>query len=131
MNLKEIVRNEYGSSSMEITKIESGISSNAKLIVTADGNYILRKVKSVEQAITEYKISQELHNDNLSSKIILNQDNAPYIELNNEIYNLQTEIPNLREIDNINFFNLGKTIAIFHSRVQKIDGLFSQEDRFH
>ncbi|MBC5636243.1 phosphotransferase [Ornithinibacillus sp. BX22] len=131
MNLKEIVRNEYGISSIEeINKIESGISSNAKRIVTADGNYILRKVKSVEQAITEYKISQELRHDNLSSIIILNQDNAPYIKLNNEVYNLQTEIPNLLEKDNINFFELGKTIAIFHSRVQKIEGLFSQEDRF-
>ncbi|WP_339216936.1 phosphotransferase [Ornithinibacillus sp. FSL M8-0202] len=131
MNLKEIVRNEYGVSSIEeITKIESGISSNAKRIVTADGNYILRRVKSVEQAITEYKISQELRHDNLSSIIILNQDNAPYIKLNNEVYNLQTEIPNLLEKDSINFFELGKTIAIFHSRVQKIDGLFSQEDRF-
>lgn len=116
---------------IEIKNIKSGNSSDAKWIITADGKYILRKLKDTKQAITEFKVSAALSNSNISPTILLSNNQQPYINEKGSIYNLQTYIDS-HEINNkeINFYNLGKTISLFHAETMKIEGIYVQHDRF-
>ena len=131
MDLKERLSNDFAIYPVqELTEIGKGISSNAKLVVTLDRKYILRKVIDRKQAITEYKISKALSELNISSDILKCKRNQPFIEFEGEIYNIQTFIPNHQVENKIDYYNLGKVISLFHSEVQRIDGLFEQNDRF-
>lgn len=131
MDLKERLSNDFEICPVqEIRDVGNGISSDAKLIITLDRKYILRKVRDKKQAITEYKISKALSELKVSSDILVNKLNQPFIEFDGEIYNIQTHIPNHHVENKIDYFNLGKVISHFHSEVQGIDGLFEQNDRF-
>lgn len=131
MDLKEIILNDFGIYPVrEIKEVGKGISSDAKLIITSDRKYILRKVRDKKQAITEYKISKALSELNISSKILLSKCNRPFIEYDGKIYNIQTYICDDPVKNKIDFYNLGKVIALFHSETQRIEGLFEQDDRF-
>lgn len=116
---------------IEIKNIKSGNSSDAKCIITADGKYILRKLKDTKQAIAEFKVSEALSALNISPTILLSNNQQPYINEKGSIYNLQTYIDS-HKINNeeINFYNLGKTISHFHAETMKIEGIYEQHDRF-
>lgn len=123
--------NYYPIKPVKIAKgIEEGISSDAKLVVTSDAKYILRRVKDTKQAETEYKISKVLSIQNITSDILLSKRNQPFIEINDDIYNLQTYMPNQRGHNEFNYYDLGRIISIFHSETQKINSLSEQKDRF-
>lgn len=131
-------RNEYKTLSsfypikavVEVKEIGKGISSDAKLVVTSIEKYILRRIKDPKQAITEYKVSKVLSRHNISPEILLSVSHQPFIEFDGGIYNLQTFISIHNREHKINFYDLGRTIGIFHSELQRIDGLYEQADRF-
>ncbi|GAB6489489.1 phosphotransferase [Bacillus cereus] len=96
-----------------------------------DGKYILRKVKDTKQAMNEFLMSKALFTQNISPNILVSNTNHPYIKNKDDVYNLQIYIENYMDKNKeINFYNLGKTISIFHSKTQSIDGIYEQNDRF-
>lgn len=116
---------------IEVKEISKGNTSNAKLVVTVDGKYILRKLKDSTQAITEFLISKALLKQNISPKILLSNKKQPYIKNNEDVYNLQIYVENDKDKSKeINFYNLGQTISLFHSKTKSITGIYEQNDRF-
>ncbi|MEK3731884.1 phosphotransferase [Paenibacillus sp. FSL M8-0334] len=116
---------------IEIKEISTGNTSNARLVVTMDNKYIVRKLRDTEQAITEFRISTALQEHAISPTILLSNDNQPYIKDQEAVYNLQFYVEH-HKVNNsdIHFYNLGKTIALFHSATQSIPGIYEQNDRF-
>src|SRR5690625_4689521 len=97
---------------IEVKEISQGNTSNAKLIVTMDSKYILRKLKDSKQAMTEFIISKALSKQNISPTILLNKNDYPYIKDKDDVYNLQIYIENhIVKNKEIDFYNLGKTFS--------------------
>ncbi|MGV3464499.1 MAG: phosphotransferase [Heyndrickxia sp.] len=116
---------------MEVKEIGNGNTSNAKLVITMDGSYILRKVRDTKQAITEFLISKALLKQNISPNILLSNHQLPYMNEREDVYNLQLYIENQQDKNKeIDFYHLGKTISIFHSISKSIEGIYEQDDRF-
>lgn len=113
----------------QIKSLDKGKTSEAKLIVTTDNRYILRKMRDEKQAYTEYLISKKLAAVGITSEIILTKQSKSYIEYKGNLYNLQTYITHDNKL-NINYFELGKTVSLFHQEVKSITGINEQADRF-
>ena len=131
MDLKEL-SNYYPINQVILVKeLGRGNTSDAKLIETNDSKYILRKLKNTEQAMTEYVISKALFQQNICPIILLSKSNLPFIRDKEDVYNLQIFIENDRvKNQDINFYNLGKTISFFHSMTKNINRIYEQDDRF-
>lgn len=116
---------------IEVVDINKGNTSNAKLEITVDGKYILRKLKDTKQATTEFLLSKGLSDYNISPRILLSNKNQSYIKDNAHIYNLQNYIENDKDTNKeINFYKMGKAISLFHSNTKTITGIHEQNDRF-
>ncbi|WP_162297930.1 phosphotransferase [Halalkalibacillus sediminis] len=134
MNLRELTRlsKDYAIKPViGVQNITEGNTSEALTVITLDQKYILRKVKDREQAITEYHISEELNKRNVSPKILLSNNKEPFITINDSVYNLQIYIEHSQKPKEINFYQLGQTISLFHSSVHKVNGVHEQQDRFN
>jgi thiamine kinase-like enzyme len=131
MDYIDEIMNEYSIGDIVQTReLTQGNTSNARLIVTPNGKFILRKLKDTKQAMTEFTISNELLTYRISSEILLTNNNVPYVKRNNEVYNLQRYIEHDVPKQEIDFETLGNVIATFHSSVQHIEGIYEQDDRF-
>lgn len=113
----------------QIETLDKGKTSEAKLIITTDKRYILRKMRDEKQAHTEYVISKKLAPLNIAPKIMLTKQLETYIKYKGSLYNLQTYINHDNKL-NINYFELGKTVSLFHQKVKDIRNLKDQADRF-
>lgn len=131
ISLEEISNYYPISPVIEIKELNQGTTSEAKLVITKNTKYIFRKLRNIEQAETEFLLSEELSKHNISPSILLSNQNFPYIKNNDEVYNLQKYIQNYNlNSKEINFKHLGKTISLFHSKSKDISGIRDQEDRF-
>ncbi|MEK4299451.1 phosphotransferase [Oceanobacillus sp. FSL W8-0428] len=116
---------------IQIEALDKGNTSEANIVISTEGKYILRKLKSNQQARTEYFISNILSDAHVSPKVLLTKKNKSFVEKNGGIYNLQQYINNKSVLNkNIHFQNLGKAIALFHHKMNTVNEIEEQEDRF-
>ena len=116
---------------IEVHEINQGNTSSANLVVTENEKYILRRLKDTSQAVAEFMISEALIQQDISPEILLNNKSEFYIQPHENVYNLQIYIENDPDKDReIDFYKLGQTISLFHSKTKDILGIPVQQDRF-
>jgi Ser/Thr protein kinase RdoA (MazF antagonist) len=131
-NIYEIMHEYSIDNIVQISELTQGNTSSPRLIVTSSDKFILRRLKDTKQAITEFLISNVLSTHGISPIIMLTNNHMPYVKIDNEIYNLQhyVEHESHKQMNEIDFEQLGKVIATFHSAIQHIEGIHEQHDRF-
>ncbi|OZV13763.1 hypothetical protein CIW83_02150 [Tissierella sp. P1] len=68
--------------------INKGNTSDASYILSNKGQWVLRKLKNIEQGVTEYAISNILANDDICPKIVTTKSNIGYSHYLGNYYNL-------------------------------------------
>lgn len=131
INVEKILNAYKLGEACTITEINQGQTSHAMLIEQTNGRkYILRELKNIEQAVSEYQITSVLAPFCISSQIRLATNELPYFSWQDKIYNLQTYIEHQPEWNKeIDFIRLGKVVSIFHTQLQS-QKLEEQADRF-
>ncbi|GGE60345.1 phosphotransferase [Priestia taiwanensis] len=115
---------------VQIAELKKGNTSRPILITTTNNTYVLRRIKDIKQAKTEFLISKALSEYKISSTIVETKNQLPYVHRIESVYNLQPYIKHdivKREID---FEMLGKVILTFHDVIRSIEGIYEQPDRF-
>ena len=130
MVAREILKQFSIDDVIEIKEIGAGNTSEAMLVMTDAGKYILRKMRDTSQAMTEYAISEALKEYNLSPEILVSRDNQPYVEHDGGIYNLQVYLEHDKKKQDIDFEELGRVVGLYHHKTRDLEGIYEQEDRF-
>ncbi len=65
---------------IQIEALDKGNTSEANIVISTEGKYILRKLKSNQQARTEYFISNILSDAHVSPKVLLTKKNKSFVE---------------------------------------------------
>jgi len=100
---------------LEIKDIKKGSSSNAKYIKTSSGEYVLRELRSKNQAWMEYLIVNELFFREICPDIKMNSKRESFTVHEGRIFNLQTYIQEMPwPIEYAQLNNLGTTLSKFH-----------------
>lgn len=111
--------------------INKGNTSDASYILSNKGQWVLRKLKNIEQGVTEYAISNILANDDICPKIVTTKSNIGYSHYLGNYYNLQEYIPSQPIKNDLETFKeLGRVLGILHSKLKNNTDLIEQEDRF-
>ncbi|MFW5436797.1 hypothetical protein [Paenibacillus apiarius] len=113
-----------------IEKMGQGMTSEARLVVTTEGRYILRKLRDEEQGTTEYNIYKRLEPYKITPEIVLSKQEAPYIRLDDGCYNLQRYIESHPRQSSTDFYQLGQTVSLFHYAMRDTRHIIGQKDRF-
>ncbi|WP_019424506.1 phosphotransferase [Paenibacillus sp. OSY-SE] len=113
-----------------IDKMDQGMTSEARLVVTTEGRYILRKLKNEDQGMTEYNIYKRLEPYKITPEIVLSKQETPYIRLDDSYYNLQRYIESYPRQSSIDFYQLGQTVSLFHYAMRDAHHIIGQKDRF-
>ena len=111
--------------------INKGNTSDASYVLSDKGQWVLRKLKNIEQGVTEYAISNILANDDICPKIVTTKSNIGYSHYLGNYYNLQEYIPSQPIKNDLETFKeLGRVLGILHSKLKNNTDLIEQEDRF-
>jgi Ser/Thr protein kinase RdoA (MazF antagonist) len=114
---------------MEVMK--QGTSSEAKCVKSSAGRFILRKLRNEQQAVNEERLHHVLSLKNISPALVIARNGLSYVQLNNEIYNLQYFVEETVPYDQgtVDFVGFGNMLARFHHSVHKLE-IINQPDRF-
>lgn len=116
---------------LNVKSVNKGNTSDASYVLSDQGQWVLRKLKNIEQGVTEYAISNILSNDNICPRIITTKSNIGYSYYQGSYYNLQEYIPSQHIKNDLETFKkLGRVLGILHSRLKDNMDLIEQEDRF-
>ncbi|WCF05747.1 aminoglycoside phosphotransferase family protein [Paenibacillus thiaminolyticus] len=109
-----------------------GTSSDAKLVTTDAGRYILRRIRDDEQGRTEYEISRRLYPLDIAPEVLIAKEGLPYVQLDDACYNLQrfVEHEHLSDGECWNYAEMGRTLSLFEREMTDIRSLTGQRDRF-
>ena len=116
---------------LNVKAVNKGNTSDASYVLSDQGQWVLRKLKNIEQGVIEYAISNILSNDNICPRIITTKSNIGYSYYQGSYYNLQEYIPSQHIKNDLGTFKkLGRILGILHSRLKDNIDLIEQEDRF-
>lgn len=130
-NIKNILCDYSIGKILIMEPINRGNTSDASYVLSDKGQWVLRKLKNIDQGITEYAISNILSYDDISPRIITTKSNLGYSYYQGNYYNLQEYIPPQPMKNDLETFKeLGRVLGILHSRLKDNMDLTEQEDRF-
>ncbi|WP_427182163.1 phosphotransferase [Paenibacillus sp. TC-CSREp1] len=111
--------------------MKQGTSSDAKCVESSTGRFVLRKLRNEQQAVNEEKLHHVMSLQNISPALVIARNGLSYVQLNDEIYNLQYYVKETLPYDQatINFVEFGKMLARFHHAANKLE-IVDQPDRF-
>lgn len=113
-----------------IEPVAQGTTSDAKLVTTDMGRYILRRLRDAEQGRTEYEISRRLWPLDIAPEILITKVGLPYVQLADACYNLQRFVEHEPDGERWNDAELGKTLSLLERAMRDIRTLIGQRDRF-
>ncbi|MFL1673082.1 aminoglycoside phosphotransferase family protein [Paenibacillus dendritiformis] len=115
---------------VRIEPVAQGTTSDAKLVTTDTGRYILRRLRDAEQGRKEYEISRRLWPLDIAPEVLVTKDGLPYVQLEDACYNLQRLIEHESDGERWNDAELGKTLSLLERAMRDIRTLTGQRDRF-
>lgn len=127
-----MILEKYNLHGAAIEKVNSGTESNAMMVQFKTEKFILRRVRSLEQAKLEYETSLLLKGRKIVPEICLNAENKPYVESNREIYNLQRFVEGgpIRDINRDIIEEVAKQVANVHRALSACEMSADPMDRF-
>ncbi|OWA33866.1 hypothetical protein B9G55_19975 [Saccharibacillus sp. O16] len=110
--------------------LTSGRTSDARLLDTAQGKYILRRLSGRNQAQSEYRIAQALQGEGICPDILQTRGGQGWFESGKSLYNLQPFIASTDEPSRgWDYARLGSLTGRLHAGLRELT-LAEQPDRF-
>ena len=132
IKLQKWVEENWNISEVALEKTAFGTSSGARIVRGKEKTYILRKLISCRQGITEYRIAEILSEEGVSPKIVPNCLGEAFSEFDGACYNLQEYISGKRitRCDEQTVRLTAESVARMHRNLSLLEMEDQLPDRF-